>query len=287
MRPCLEALEPRDLPAPVLWHGGPVVAHPVLNNVFVGGDRPDVRALEATLVHEYLALLAPYGIGEGRVGASLVLPSLGPVVGGETLEGVLRVQVAAGVLPSPDGAQVYAIFLPAGVQVVRADGRVSGRDFGGYHSFIFLGGGLAPYLVVPELGYTPTALSHELAETVTDPLPGTGWFAGDPRTGEVADVYQPRTAPLNGYPAALLSGPAGEELVPGPASHALALWDLAVAQVAYRTLELRAGRGLTTAPACLDALDVMLGNPLAYTPEGLCALAQADLYALLVVRPAL
>ena len=39
--------------------------------------------------------------------------------------------------------------------------------------------------------------SHEVAEAITDPVPGTGWY--DDQNGEIGDICAWQLAPLDGY----------------------------------------------------------------------------------------
>lgn len=133
---------------------------------------PDV--LEARV----LALLHPGGAdadgGDGGQGASDAAGPRGPDAGSD-----------AGGLPPPlvPKADAYVLFLPDGVNVRIP--QAQGGDLrtclqvGGYHAY----DGLEPYAILPpcRLGRSGLAISHEIAEMVTDPvvdaLGGHGWFS--------------------------------------------------------------------------------------------------------------
>jgi hypothetical protein len=42
-----------------------------------------------------------------------------------------------------------------------------------------------------------TVSSHEVAEAITDPVPGSGWY--DDANGEIGDICAWQTTPLDGY----------------------------------------------------------------------------------------
>jgi hypothetical protein len=92
-------------------------------------------------------------------------------------------------LPKADG---YIFFLPNGVNVSLP--QPSGPawqtciEAGGYHTY-----SVAPYSVIPPcaFGRAAISISHEIAEMVTDPIPGSGWFSEDdlePAGGEIGDL---------------------------------------------------------------------------------------------------
>jgi hypothetical protein len=108
-------------------------------------------------------------------------------------------------LPAPNPNRLYSIFLPPYVAVVMGGAR-SCQAFCGYHdaidSEIF-------YAVLPypgcggcvgdldEFDALTSTTSHELAEAITDPVPGTGWY--DDTHGEVGDICAWQTKRLGDY----------------------------------------------------------------------------------------
>ncbi len=107
--------------------------------------------------------------------------------------------------PQPSPNILYFLFLPPDVAIAMNGGR-SCQTFCGYHDAI--GNGIF-YAVLPYPGcagcsgglsifdaLTVTS-SHELAEAITDPVPGTGWY--DDANGEIGDLCAWQTKALDGY----------------------------------------------------------------------------------------
>jgi hypothetical protein len=107
--------------------------------------------------------------------------------------------------PQPGPNVLYFIYLPPNVAIAMGEGR-SCREFCGYHDAIAesvfyavlpypgcsgCAGGLSP------LDALTSTSSHELAEAITDPLPGTGWY--DDTYGEIGDICAWQTKRLDGY----------------------------------------------------------------------------------------
>jgi hypothetical protein len=105
--------------------------------------------------------------------------------------------------PPPDPtvalADAYIFFLPNGVNVSLGQRGAhvfqTCIDAGGYHAF----DGAVPYAIIPPcaLGRSALAVSHELAEMVTDPVPGKGWYSPadiESGGGEIGDLCN-QTAP--------------------------------------------------------------------------------------------
>ena len=108
-------------------------------------------------------------------------------------------------LPAPSPNPLYVTFLPPNVAVVMGGGR-SCQGFCGYHDAI---DNEIFYAVLPypgcsgcvgdlnELDALTSTTSHELAEAITDPVPGTGWY--DDARGEVGDICAWQTKRLGDY----------------------------------------------------------------------------------------
>jgi hypothetical protein len=237
-RPALEELEPRDCPAPVTWHGGPVLAAPRVHLAFYGsswadgGDRQwdtlrltwDTAALASG---PYAGLLAPYGVGPGAVADARILDA--PLNGRGWLDDTLIRQSLAPAAAGAGPDDVWAVFVGPGV-AVSAGRQNSQNDFAGYHSYLPDGaGGFRPYLVIPRPGPVDgspwpnasaagaglpaldgvtVAVSHEYAEAATDPY-GTGWYAGTPYGGEVADLAAEQVWAYDGFAVQGVAGPDG------------------------------------------------------------------------------
>jgi hypothetical protein len=93
---------------------------------------------------------------------------------------------ASTTIPPIPPADAYVVFLPDGVNVDLGNGTTC-ANAGGYHSF----DGVDPYAIIPPCGRYDLVVSHEMAEMVTDPLPGDGWYS-DPDQyssgGEIGDL---------------------------------------------------------------------------------------------------
>lgn len=126
-----------------------------------------------------------------------------------TIQSELIAQINAGHLPAPtnDGAgdseTVYALYFPSGKQIC-IQGQCSGVVLCAYHgtTSATVDGMHVPYMVLPDAGTmgpgcgagtnaqnTEDYTSHELIETVTDPLVGIGtlsWY--NDSQGEIGDI---------------------------------------------------------------------------------------------------
>jgi hypothetical protein len=199
----LEALEDRSVPS-VTFHGGPVVPHAQVTNLFLGNDwyqpsnRADIWGLNqfmGTITHSsYMSMLGEYGVGQGSFAGGTLLP--GPsasapgspptVVSEGYIQGTLFNLAFTGQI-APTANSVYVIWLPPNVQSA-LDNTYS---FMGHHNSYWV---LDPsynwhnvyYVVMPhpqgnvaDNGYNLNGLtdfqkqtvlvSHELSEAVTDP----------------------------------------------------------------------------------------------------------------------
>jgi hypothetical protein len=152
-------------------------------------------------------------IGRGNIGGHVTIT---PRVTSSTIQDTqvqseLVFQINAGLLPVPDANTSYAIFFPHGKTICQG-GSCSGvaGGFCAYHGTFMYGSIAATYQVMPDNqagsgeatgcgNGTPTAnetsmLSHELVETITDPLvgfastlsPPLAWY--DATNGEIADI---------------------------------------------------------------------------------------------------
>jgi hypothetical protein len=162
------------------------------------------------LTSELIDQLAEYSvpgasIGHGRRIASSVLdnvPTTTPVTDQQLRDAL---QSALPSLPAPGPNTLYSIFLPPNVAVVLGGSR-SCQAFCGYHDAI---DDTTFYAVVPypgcsgcvggldEFDALTSTISHELAEAITDPVPGTGWY--DDANGEVGDICAWQTKRLGRY----------------------------------------------------------------------------------------
>src|SRR5271166_5857746 len=247
-RPQLEPLENLRLMS-VSPNNGPVISHAEVETVYWGQDwstsKGPLPYLQPNQIYgsfalgdnqrqineidnfftnitnsPYMDLLNQYsGVGRGMFEghdippASTNPPANGTTVYDSQIQTMLDGEIVAGRLPSPlDSNQLYFVFTPPNVVVNDGHGRISGRDFGGYHyDFKDSLGQMVHYALIPYPDPTFTlafqeqtfAASHELAEAVTDPEL-TGWYDGTPQTGEIGDLAYPKGGLLNGYDVAQL-----------------------------------------------------------------------------------
>jgi hypothetical protein len=177
---------------PLTYHGGAILTAPKLALIYLGawwGNPGDVETFASDLMTcGYLDQCAIYGV----TGVPAYLGAWqGPTLAGPTVTDA-QLQAAVASLPSygvpaPDGATIYALLLPSGLTVVDG-GSSSCSAFCGYHDA--LADGQTFYTVQPatdcdgcNMGDPFAAccmtLAHEIAETVTDPVPGGGWYSDE------------------------------------------------------------------------------------------------------------
>jgi hypothetical protein len=176
----------------VVDYGGPTLATPKVQPIFFSNDDPSYVAKTTDFTTKvgatkyWAATTSEYGVGP--------LEQLPPVQLMETATGTIDdagIQAwLAGKLNAndpqfapPDDNTIYAIIYPAGF-VITEGGQQSCQAFGGYHSNLALDAAHnmqdVPYIVLPRcadfggikgIDAVTAALSHELIEAVTDPLP--------------------------------------------------------------------------------------------------------------------
>jgi hypothetical protein len=169
----------------------------------------------------YIDMLAEYnvqGLAIQRgtfLGSAVVGPDPAARVSDDDIRAMLTQRLADGELPPWDANTLYVVYLPQGTSVEQG-GALSCRVFCGYHDAIVDQGGnpSAYYAVLPYPGCAGCAqgtdgmqlspfdaltatTSHEVAEAVTDPVPGTGWY--DDQNGEIGDICAWQLAMLDGY----------------------------------------------------------------------------------------
>lgn len=147
-------------------------------------------------------------IGHGRrVGTiTVTTPKLGASISDTAIQHMLQQQISTNsAVPHPTPNSLYFIYLPPGVRAVLG-GSASCQAFCGYHNDI---AGQIFYAVMPYAGcagclgglstydaLTSTS-SHELCESITDPIPGQGWY--DDVNGEIGDICAWKTKKLGAY----------------------------------------------------------------------------------------
>jgi hypothetical protein len=197
-------------------HAGRVLASARLVTVYVedaeGPANADAAAT-AVIGGSYWGALTQYGVSAGAIVGSRrvdagVFFRAGTLNAGLVSEADVEASVHALIHPAggagawPVAVDGYVFFLPGGVNVVLASRGThvdqTCTDVDGYHDF----DGDEPYAVIPSCatGATAFALSHELAELATNPVPGLGWFSDADlgHGGEVADLCQEMPPALEG-----------------------------------------------------------------------------------------
>lgn len=160
-----------------------------------------------TQLAEYSVPAHPIGLGNFSM-SSILNVTLGSVITDAQIRSVLQVQVGTledTMHPPPIVNKLYFCFFPPNVQV-NMGGNMSCTSFCGYHDDI---SGAIYYAVVPYpncigCGSGSTvfecmtmAASHELAEAITDPVPGAGWY--DDQNGEIGDFCNAQPKILGAY----------------------------------------------------------------------------------------
>ena len=160
-------------------------------------------------------------IGHGKRTGSATLSDSEPgaTVEDSAIQKMLETEIHAGTLPAANPNSLYFVYLPPGTQVEQ-NRSTSCKDFCGYHEAtstnIF-------YAVMPYPGcagcegglatldaLTSTS-SHELCESITDPIPGQGWY--DDANGEIGDICAWKTKRLGQYTVQLEWSNAAEACV--------------------------------------------------------------------------
>jgi uncharacterized membrane protein len=219
----VEQLESRDLLS-VTYHSGPLLHNVEVETVYYGSawtSDPALRQLGQQVDDyfryvtnsPYMDLLDQYGVGRGSF-LDHDLSGIGQTTGRVSdtqLRSFLDGEIASGRLQAPNANRLYTIFTPPNVAVTLGT-QDSQHDFYGYHNtFTDRSGHTIYYAVmahptgnadVPGLDVfrqETDVASHELAEGVTDPNVGGGWW--DNRTGyEIGDFCgATHYGVLNGY----------------------------------------------------------------------------------------
>jgi hypothetical protein len=135
------------------------------------------------------------------------------------IESFVSAQISAGKLPAPDANTVYAVFFPSGVKITASDGSQSCVQFCAYHGTFVRNNLNIYYDVIPDLSQsgcsggcgsstvlnnTTSVLSHEMAETITDPAVGLATVYGPPlgwynaTYGEIGDICNGQQTTVTG-----------------------------------------------------------------------------------------
>jgi hypothetical protein len=176
--------------------GGSQIAVPQVTNIYLGpfwGDQNFVEGFSKAIVENgYLDPLRDLGYGTGP-GTYQGLVN-GPVLASGTIfhdtdaQSMVRSLLDLGTIQG-DGNSLFMLILPDGVtSVMDQDGSQSCAQFCGYHDAFDYNGTSIAYAVLPSslcqgcgglIGDFTAVYAHELAESVTDKVPGQGWVADD------------------------------------------------------------------------------------------------------------
>ena len=204
------------------YHGGKLMTAPRFVNVFWGsywtgagaGAVPYLNAFVKDLaasptytsaLEEYSVVKYPIAAGSS-LGGYVVPGSPGDPVSDFSIRAFLDGAIKSGQVPARADDNVYVVLLQNGFTF---DGLGTA---GGYHTVnqVSTTGGLVHYIVIPYAGAdenTTFTLSHEMAETITDPDAldlSRGWYddsAGiqGPFTGEIGDLCESQSGVVDGY----------------------------------------------------------------------------------------
>jgi hypothetical protein len=225
----LEQLESRELlsvSAPnVTYHGGPLLQDVQLQSVYYGtgwssnaGLQQQVSQVDGFLQYfadsPYMTALGQYNVSTGSFAQHDLVGQnpAGNTIADSQIRQILNAEIAANHLAAPNANSLYVFFTAPGVTVTD-NGQTSVNDFAGYHdTFTDSAGATVYYAVIPYPtgGVTNAALStsqqftfvlsHEIAESVTDPDAQSGWFdARAGAQGEISDLANGQYGLLNNY----------------------------------------------------------------------------------------
>jgi hypothetical protein len=200
------------------WNGpmpGGTTSQPVTRQAVDGYLRDLVSGAYIDLLAEYS--VAGLTIARGSyLGSAIIGPDPAAQVTDADIQSEIQQRIADGTIPAWDANTLYCVFLPSGT-TVEDGGAASCQAFCGYHDAILDSSRNAPLAYYAVLPYpdcggcaqasdgTPLATfdaltavtSHEVAEAVTDPVPGSGWY--DDRNGEIGDICAWQLATVDGY----------------------------------------------------------------------------------------
>jgi hypothetical protein len=209
--------------------GGPILNHPTLVSVtFTGYDAATPTAFTGFLGTSdwWHATVGTYGIADAVYGGAVVLdnPYAGTSVRDSDFQTFLAQRIASGALPVPSDQTLYVVWLPTGTTLVDPHGlsNCGNNGYAGYHNAFTTtlpapsadggsdagndaGGGVAniAYAIVADCGHGPNTVSasHEIAESVSDPLLAAmpafyltsndawlPWYQGNQYGGEIGDL---------------------------------------------------------------------------------------------------
>jgi hypothetical protein len=140
-----------------------------------------------------------FTIGQGKLVGTQVIVAAAPQAGDSIDDSVIRSTIqnwiSSNILPAPNANSMYFVYLDDQVNVT-LDGEASCANFCGYHDamnnniyyavmpYPSCFGCLGGLQVIDALTGTS---SHELCESITDPVPPTGWY-DTPNNMEIGDI---------------------------------------------------------------------------------------------------
>jgi hypothetical protein len=175
---------------------GSQIATPAVTNIYLGpfwADRAFVEGFSKAIVENgYLDPLKElhYGTGSGTYEGFIDGPAqqAGSTFHDSTAQTVVASLLDQNVIAGSENS-LFMLILPDGVtSVMDQDGSRSCAQFCGYHDAFMHKGTSIAYAVLPstkcsgcggELADFTAVYAHELAEAVTDKVPGEGWVADD------------------------------------------------------------------------------------------------------------
>jgi hypothetical protein len=225
----IEGLERREVPT-VTFQGGEVLNQVSIQGLYLGSNWQSNPTLQAQTAQfdDYLSYLvhspyfdalasAGYGIQHGTTDAGAIDNSaVRHKLSDKKIRQAIQRDIDTQLVESPNDQKFYVVFVQPNV-IVRDGTGNSVHTFYGYHNY-FSGndaGGHSQrvyYAVIPyhsgangRIPGTANAfdsitevVSHEVAEGVTDPIPGDSWYAFGQGEGEIGDLTR-ATSLLNGY----------------------------------------------------------------------------------------
>jgi hypothetical protein len=179
------AAVPSGMPQ-VIAGGGPILQSPVLQSVtFSNYDNTtavDDFVQKLGQSDYWQSVVAQYGVGRASAVASVHLSYPGPRNVDDTqIQSWLTTEIQTDpAVMQPAAGALYVAFFPSGTSIT-FNGMQSCFTMGAYHNSFVLNGASISYAVIPEcsqegrslLDTTTSAASHEIVESVTDPLPLT------------------------------------------------------------------------------------------------------------------
>ena len=216
-RPEVHAFRHPAKPPKLLYNGGPLIEEVNIVSVYwgnqwnadaklsghrIGMDQFFDFIVTSPLINQFKEYDAGgYVIDTGQHTGSVVITSSTPgaSVTDTAIQHMLQSWIQSEELPPFNGNTLYTIFTPSDT-IVHMGGGASCLSFCGYHDAIQ---GEIFYAVLPwpecsgctSLGGNGDSFkaltvvaSHEIAEAITDPIPGQGWY--DSAYGEIGDICE-------------------------------------------------------------------------------------------------